>query len=301
MSGATFRGISQVVYFGGDGLGDELLCSGPLHELRRRGQTGLGVMTNRPEFFLHSPDVDAVRPMAHDDLSFLTRIGVLASSTTYIHERRPPDIDVPPPRHLLAEMCRLCGISGEIEVRPWLWLTETERAAAKPYAGCIAVQSSRRSASLAIGNKEWLPERFQQVVAALASRHRVVQLGLPDDPPLFGAEDLRGKKSFRQSAAILDGATAFVGLVGFLMHLARAVDCPSVIIYGGRERPDQSGYVCNENLFTPLPCAPCWRWNSCDFGHACMTTIQASDVLAALDRLLLRPRAPLAVATAALP
>jgi ADP-heptose:LPS heptosyltransferase len=296
-----YRSIRHVVYFGGDGLGDELLCSVPLHELRRRGAIGLCAMTNRSEFFHHSPDVDAVRPMAHDDLQFLARIGVQASSTVYIHEKLPPDIDVAPPRHILAEMCRLCGIAGEVELRPRLWLSHDERATTAPFAGCIAVQSSRRSASLTIGNKEWFPERFQQVVDALVPHHHVVQLGLPDDPPLRGAEDLRGRKSFRESAAILAGATAFLGLVGFLMHLARAVDCPAVIVYGGRERPDQSGYVCNENLFTPLPCAPCWRWNSCDFEHACMTAIKSADVIAALNRLLARPRFPLAIERVFLP
>jgi hypothetical protein len=296
-----YLGFRQVVYFGGDGIGDELLCSAPLHELRRRGGTGLCAMTNRPEFFRHSPDVDGVRPMAHADLPHLARIGVPASSTVYIHKKHVPDIDVPPPRHILAEMCSLCGVTGEIELRPRLWLTPEERAAAAPYADCIAMHSSRRSASLAIGNKEWLPQRFQQVADALAPRYRIVQLGLPGDPPLIGAEDLRGQKSFREAAAILAGATAFVGLVGFLMHLARAVDCPSVIIYGGREHPDQSGYVCNENLFTSLPCAPCWRWNTCDFEHACMTRITASDVLAGLGRLLRRARTPLATAHATLP
>lgn len=296
-----YRGIKRVIYFGGDGLGDELLCSVPLHELRRRGVNGLCAMTNRPEFFLHSPDVDAVRAMAHIEIPFLERIGVAASSTVYIHEKLPPDIDVPPPHHIIAEMCRLSGIRGEIELRPWLWLSDSERAAAGSFSGCVVVQSSRRAASLTIGNKEWDPNRFQKVVDVLVRNHRVVQLGLTEDPPLNGVEDLRGQKSLRESAAILANATTFIGLVGFLMHLARSVNCPAVIVYGGREHPDQSGYICNENLFTSTPCAPCWRWNSCDFAHACMTAIQPADVLAAFDRLLTRPRSSLAVAHATLP
>jgi hypothetical protein len=32
----------------------------------------------------------------------------------------------------------------------------------------------------------------------------------------------------------------FVGLVGFLMHLARAVDCRATFICGGRELPSLS-------------------------------------------------------------
>lgn len=295
-----YRNIRHLVYFGGDGLGDELLLSAPLRELRKRGGTGLCAMTSRPEFFLNSPDVDAVRRLAHNDLGALRRIGVRTSSTVYIHDRLPPDIDIPPPRHLIAEMCRLCGVTGEIGLRPFFWLAPEERAAAAPFIGSFVLQSSRRSASLEIGNKEWRPERFQEVVDALARNHRVVQIGLPDDPPLHGAEDLRGRKSFREVAAILAGAEAFIGLVGFLMHLARAVDCPAVIVYGGREHPSQSGYICNENLFTPISCAPCWRWSSCDFMHACMTAIQPADVLAAIQRLHSRRGAPLPVEYATL-
>jgi len=289
------------VYFGGHGIGDELLCSTPLHELRRRGGTGLCAMTNRPELFLHSPDVDAVCPVDFRSIPFLRRVGIRASQTTYIREQRPPDIDVPPPRHLLSEMCRLCGLKGDVELRPHLWLTPQELAAHASFAGSIVIQSSRQSASLSIGNKEWLPGRFQSVVEELLARHRVVQIGLGDDPPLRGAEDLRGRTSLRESAAIMAHARGFVGRVGFLMHLARAVDCPAVIVYGGRERPDQSGYVCNENLYSAVPCAPCWRWNSCDFEHRCMTAIQPADVLDALGRLLARPRSPLAVESASLP
>jgi ADP-heptose:LPS heptosyltransferase len=292
---AHFRGVRQVVYFGGDGIGDELLCSAPLHELRRRGETGVCLMTRRPEFFSHSPDVADVRPMDYTALRFLQRAGVRTSPTGYIHAQLPPDIDVPPPRHLIAEMCRLCGIRGEIELRPYLTLTTEELAAAERFAGCLVVQSSRRSASLTIGNKEWIPERFQAVVDALAQRGRIVQIGQKDDPLLRGAEDLRGKTSLRESAAVLQQARGFIGLVGFLMHLARAVDCPAVIVYGGREAPNQSGYTCNENLYNQVPCAPCWRWNSCVFEHRCMTGIQANDVVAAVDRLLARPRGPLAV------
>lgn len=295
-----YGSLRRLIYFGGQGIGDELLCSAPLHELRRRGETGLGVMTSRPELFAHSPDVDAVHPMRHQDVGFLEQLGVAVSHTGYIRDRRPPDIDVPPTRHLLEEMAWLSGVRGEVELRPYLWLTEPEKTAQSAYRGCIAIQSSRQSASLAIGNKEWFTERFQDVVHALKKTHRIVQLGLPSDPPLTGVEDLRGRANLRETAAVLSQARAFVGLVGFLMHLARAVDCPAVIVYGGRERPDQSGYVCNENLYTALPCAPCWRWNSCDFDRRCMREISAPRVIEAVEQILARPRQPLPVDRATL-
>lgn len=296
---AGYQGVQHLVYFGGDGVGDELLLSTVLHELRARGERGLGVMTARPELFGHSRDVDHVLPVRHDHVAGLRRVGCRVDQLVYIARRLPPDIDVPPPRHLLAEICRLAGIGGRVSLRPYLTLTDTERAANPRPSPYVVIQSSRRSASLVIGNKEWFPERFQVVVDAFRKSCAVIQLGLPSDPPLTGAEDLRGQTTLRQSAAILAGASAFVGLVGLLMHLARAVDCPAVIIYGGRERPDQSGYAVNRNLFTALPCSPCWRWNSCDFDRRCLREIAAEQVIEATRGLLAEPPArPLAAEAA---
>jgi len=295
----TYRGVRRLVYFGGDGVGDELLLTTVLHELRARGGRDLGVMTSRPELFAHSPDVDHLRPVRHDHVAALRRLGRRVDQLVYIERRLPPDIDVPPPRHLLAEMCRLAGVTGAVSLRPYLYLTEAERRAVRRPAPYLVMQSSRRSASLVIANKEWFPERFQVVADVMRQECQVVQIGLASDPLLQGAEDLRGRTSLRESAALLAGAAAFVGLVGLLMHLARAVDCPAVIVYGGRERPDQSGYSANRNLFSPVPCAPCWRWNSCDFNRRCMDEITAEQVAAATCALLASPPArPLPVETA---
>jgi ADP-heptose:LPS heptosyltransferase len=79
------------------------------------------------------------------------------------------------------------------------------------------------------------------------------------------------------------------------MHMARAVDCPSVIVYGGRLRPDQIGYSCNENLYNAVACAPCWLDSRCDFGRVCMETIPAAAAIEAAERLVARPRDGLAV------
>ena len=60
----------------------------------------------------------------------------------------------------------------------------------------------------------------------------------PRYPPLKGALDLRGKTGLREAAAILSNSLVFIGQVGFLMHLARAVDCRSVIVYGGQRNSE---------------------------------------------------------------
>jgi hypothetical protein len=285
---ARYGDTRHLVYFGGVAIGDELLCSAPLHELKKRGEQNFGVMTSRPELFTHSSDVDRVYEMRLSDIELLKRLDVRLSPTGYIQKRLPPDIDVPPPHHIIAEMCRAAGVRGEVALRPYLYLDEQEKAAAAQYEDCVVVQSARRGATLNFGNKEWMPERFQAVATVLSASHRIVQVGTAEDPPLHGVIDLRGKTTLRQSAAILARASAFIGIVGLTMHLARAVNCRSVIIYGGREHPEQSGYPCNENLYSAEPCAPCWRWNSCDFDRRCLRSIEPADVIAAFERLLAR-------------
>jgi ADP-heptose:LPS heptosyltransferase len=79
----------------------------------------------------------------------------------------------------------------------------------------------------------------------------------------------------------LANSFVFIGLAGFLMHLARAVDCRGVIIYGGREKPTQTGYVANKNLYNQVKCAPCWLRNPCDYDRKCLDMVTASQVIAA--------------------
>jgi ADP-heptose:LPS heptosyltransferase len=84
---------------------------------------------------------------------------------------------------------------------------------------------------------------------------------------------------------MLANASFFVGQVGFLMHLTRAVDTRSVIIYGGREKAWQSGYPCNENIETNPNCSPCWQNNHCDYDRICLNEITVQDVKAAITRI----------------
>ena len=85
-----------------------------------------------------------------------------------------------------------------------------------------------------------------------------------------------------------------------MMHLARAVDCRSVILYGGREKPAQTGYVANKNLYSQVRCAPCWLRNPCDFDRKCMDMLTAPQVVAATAEQIGRYGSFLEVQTAEL-
>ena len=78
------------------------------------------------------------------------------------------------------------------------------------------------------------------------------------------------------------------------MHLARAVECPAVIVFGGRTAAWQVGYSANMNLGATVPCSPCWKRNTCPHDRQCMDAVGPASVVAAIDQLLARARAPLA-------
>ena len=133
-------------------------------------------------------------------------------------------------------------------------------------------------------NKEWFVDRLQTVVDQLARNFDFVQVGSPTDPLLNGVLDLRGRTTARETAAVLAASRVFIGLATGLVHLARAVECRSVIVYGGREDPTKSGYGANENLHWEGACAPCWERNNCDYDRKCMQSISVDDVIAAVRR-----------------
>ena len=269
-------------FFAGTGLpGDDLMGTAVFRELKKRSPRRLAVASPHRALFEHNRDVDTIIGHASPRLSRLLGLGLPLVPLTYTTYNPLTDGDQPPEEHVLLKLFRRAGLTGKVELRPYLCLTKTEFAAGKIAENQVVMQSSNLANAQPMRNQEWYPERFREICTELRSDVTVIQLGAASDPKLEGAIDMRGRTHFRQSAAILANALAFVGLAGFLMHLARAVDCRSVIIYGGREKPAQTGYVANKNLYTQVRCAPCWLRNPCDFDRKCMDMITSAQVVAA--------------------
>jgi ADP-heptose:LPS heptosyltransferase len=286
-------------FFQGAGhIGDDLMCSTVLRELRKRGKRSMAVVTRNPGLFEKNPDVEKVIVQTEDPLNRWGRAGLPVLTLAHTGYDPVRDMDLPPNEHILIRMCRLARITGPVEVRPYIFLTPAELAAGRLAENQVAIQSTGLSAPLAMRNREWYPPRFQELCAVLRADVRVVQLGSDNDLKLEGAIDLRGKTTLRQTAAVLANSLIFIGLQGFLMHLARAVDCRSVILYGGREKPAITGYVANKNLYNQIRCAPCWLRNTCDFNHKCMDMISVDQVVAAAADQISRHGTLLEVQTA---
>ncbi len=282
-------------YFGG--IGDELLLTVVLRELRNRGFDGTWVVSEFPDVWRGNDDPALLLKWGWRQMRWADAFGWDLLRPHYTRYMRWGDRDVSPRKHILTLMCEAVGIVGPISLKPRLDLTDEERAAGVVRPNQIAIQSAGLTARFSMKTKQWFPERFQAVVDALKHDFEFVQIGSPNDPPLDGAVDLRGKTSLRETAAVLANSLLFVGQVGMPMHLARAVDCRAVIVYGGREHPGQTGYGCNENLYAPVPCSPCWKLNTCGHAMACMRAIMPDEVVDAVTRQVARHGTPLPVDT----
>lgn len=271
-------GFPRQVYIGsGGGIGDDLLCSCVFRELKKRGESKVIIRSGYRELFQGNPDVDLVIRKKVPLIAKLMIEGLPFLQLSY---------HVPAKEHILATMCRVAGISGNVALRPYLFLSPKELKAGRIFDQQMVIQSAGLGANVPMKNKEWFPERFQEVASQLHSKASLIQLGTPADPPLKGALDLRGKTSLRKAAAILANSLVFVGQVGLLMHLARAVDCRSAIVYGGRETPAATGYIANRNLVGITPCSPCWEENRCDYDRECMRIISVQSVVdAAIEQM----------------
>ena len=281
-----------LLYYDG-GIGDELLCTVVLRELRKRGKRNVWMRTHYPELFAGNTDADRFVPGIFGLKHWTKLLGGDAIYPMYILIVKESDYYLPPPCHIITRMCQLVGIEGEITRRPYLHLTPEEKEQGKLTPRQIVIQSAGTTARFAHLNKQWYPERFQTVVDALKDRYNFIQVGSPHDPPLEGALDLRGKTTMRMTAALMSNALTFVGQVGFQMHLARSVDCRSVIIYGGKELPHQSGYSAFDNIVARVPCSPCWLESRCDYDRECMDRITPDQVIAAIEGQIWRYGEPL--------
>ncbi len=287
--------------FGPLSLGDDLLCTTVLHEARIRG-TPFAMFTARPALFEGNPDPLRLLPIDDYYVAALRKTGAQVVQPYYAgHDPKNPDRDVLPPHHILAEMCRLGGLHGKVSLRPYFFLSPTERARGALHPKQVVLHSSAGAAALPFANKEWGAENFAAVARQLSPEFHLVQVGSKSDPALPVDVDLRGKTSLRETAAILSESLVFVGLEGFLAHFARAVDCPAVIIFGGRALPRTVGYPANINFYAPVDCAPCGLRSTCSFGLKCMREIRPDSVAAAVREQATRSHADLPVDVAELP
>ena len=256
----------------GFGVGDVLLASVILKALSRIYMKKYVVETRFPELFYNNPHVSFVLPAERRAVlirktfehRFMWRIGSIINEWFEKRLIRPTYPFPCKNKHLVDAMAESVGIELlPHERRPFIYLTKEEIKFQSWAKNWIAVQSS--SSTYWTNNKHWIPGRMQEVINALSAEgYFIVHIGSKDDEALTKVKDLRGKTTLRETAALLSNAALFIGMEGGIVHLARAVNTRSVVIYTHYTLPEETGYVENVNLRRTDNYYPCWNRKKCD-------------------------------------
>lgn len=248
-----------------DGLGDNLLLSLVLPELRKKyPDRKIVVETPWKELFDNNPCLDWVtdRHLKTTGRHIKPKYHVDENTTTSIQEQ------------VLAYVGEPRRASPQIYLSPEE-IQNVKRRFPFDYVTICPVGQQDFFAN----RKEWGMASFQRLRDLLADI-RFVQVGMPADPLLANVIDFR-RLGVRETAAAIQNSLLFVGLEGGLMHLARAVGKRAAVIYGGLLRPAITGYDENLNVYNAVECSPCfhsdYRHERCE-SMACMKGISPETV-----------------------
>ncbi len=273
------------------GLGDAVFVNTIAYYYWQQTGRKSWVASNHPHIFRGNPGVWA---LPSSSPKWLIRAGIimrkvgLVDGLTFLGYQPGGSGEKMKPlqRHILAVLAEKVGLE-KVPEKPLMFLSPTELEAGRlPDGGKPWVAMHSTGPTEMTDNKNWYPERFREVAVGLRGEARVVQLGVPGDPDLPCDLDLRGNIPPRAAAAVIASCQAVVCQEGYLMHAAACVGTPAVVIFGGFIAPWESGYPWNMNLFTELPCSPCWLKGPCPYEKKCMQAIDVGAVLAGVQRML---------------
>jgi hypothetical protein len=289
-------GVPAYVLLFGESLGDNLLLTVLAREVYNRTNKKVWIRCNHPDLFAYNPHISLAMPFNTLLSTYLMELfGIKTVVLKYSDYNPLSDQDTIPEKHIVLKMADQLNLNGPITIKPDLILTSAEIEKGRYFNKQIAINISNNSAKVPVKNKEWLNDRYQELVNKFSYEYKFIQLGAVSDHLLDNVTDLRGKTSIRETAAILKNAALLISYAGFTMHLARAVDCRAVIIYGGRETPAQTGYSAFNNLYSLVPCSPCWLLNKCDYNRMCLSAITSDDAIEAVTKELSKTSEPLPV------
>ena len=258
------------------GVGDVLLLTSLLESIKNKyPNIKINVVTKYSDLLKNNDNIYSL----NQESSFFT----FRHWYLEIRQNKNPD------KHILTESLDKLGLPSEVR-KPLYLVTDKERENAdkrlkyfkKPY---IAINTVSKESS-----KNWLPEYWTELLTSLTGSFTIIQLGEENEIEFENSVRLAGKLDLRESISILEKCSLFIGGVSFLMHAAASVGVKSVIIYGGRETPSNSGYSENINLFEKIECGPCWIHEEdgefCVNEMNCMKGIKPSLVYSTVINLL---------------
>jgi heptosyltransferase I len=182
-----------------------------------------------------------------------------------------------------------------------LFLTEAEQVCVDRHLERV----SRRFATLFVGSrwesKNWFPSQIASCAELIQARHglSVILLGSKQDVAVASEVEnscrrsivnLVGRTSLREAIGIIAKAEVAVGPDTGLMHIAAAVATPVVSLWGATNPSRTGPYGFDDFVIRgKADCAPCYL-RRCPIGRVCMQSIEIEEIMAKIERALLRSR-----------
>lgn len=161
-----------------------------------------------------------------------------------------------------------------------IFLSDQEKSFGLTHCGHVIIEPNVKVAG---SNKEWIFERWQQLVNKCPDI-KFVQLIGPKSARVLRGVRLIHTQSFRYALAVLSKSRAFVGTEGGLHHGAAAFGIPAVVLFSEYVSPEITGYTVHRNIWHAdtacgmrIPCATC---------RASMESITVEEVYRNLREIL---------------
>jgi heptosyltransferase II len=230
------------------------------------------------------------------------RIGFETSAGRPFYTRT---IEYRPEKHHVERLLRLAGVENpeNVRIRPVLFPGDNERSAVDRILAPVTRPFIVFAPGSAWGTKRW--PFFPELARLVAAEFHIVVIGGEAEAQLAGTieiaapgrtVDATGELSVLESAELTRRAAAIVSNDSAPMHLASAMNTPTVAVFGPTVPEFGFGPLADARIVAgvrDLDCRPCDRHGPqrCPLGHwRCMRELSPGHVLTLLQTLIASPR-----------
>ncbi|MBE3101719.1 MAG: glycosyltransferase family 9 protein [Firmicutes bacterium] len=189
-----------------------------------------------------------------------------------------------------------------IDKKPYIYLGKEHLKEAKRFRDTCGIHKHDLAIAIHMGptwpERMWFKERYIEV-AEYFKRHynaKFIELSQFEGMGMGIGIDITGKTSIHQTAAILKGCKLLLCVDSFVLHLASAVDTPTVALFGCTN--PQMRLPFNDVSIapdTPSKCRYCYHWDQTRLSNLCirdriycMESITSESVIQAMEELLIK-------------
>ena len=261
----------------------------------------------KPDILVYLMPVRSLKAVRRDKWFFMLACGISRIVGLPFESHLSRDLD-PETGLYEAEATRLArtiaalGDAGSAELANWdLRLDSEEKAAARSALGELAGKPLIVCGpGTKMQAKDWGQENWQALLGRISTQfpgYGLALIGAKEDTEVSSyaalgwsgpVANLCGKLTPRQTAAVFDGASIFLGPDSGPMHLAAAAGVPCVIAFSARGLPGV-WYPAGQNhriVYHQVNCFGCNLETCVAEGRKCLTSITVDEMASAVESVL---------------